>query len=273
MGLVDETVMTPDPAEDFRGTREECLARTFVELADTLVDDFDLVEILALLVEKSVTLLDGSAAGVVVGDERGRLALMASTSKAMELVELFQVQNDEGPCFDCFHLGEPVIVGDLAAAEAQWPTFVPFAQSKGFAAAHAFPLRLRGRVLGAMNLFRSRPGILDPADVVVGQALTDIAAIAILQFRAARHAQVVTDQLQQALYSRVAIEQAKGMLAERAGVGMNEAFARLRRYARNHQRLLADVAGEVVSGALSPEDLAPTEPAVKDAETDHETAG
>ena len=234
-------------------TREERLARTLVELADTLVDDFDLVELLALLVERCVELLDASAAGVLLADERGRLRLMASTSEAMELVELFQVQNDEGPCFDCYRRGEPVIADDLSRAAERWPVFVPFATDNGFGAAHAFPLRLRRRMLGALNLFRSGPGALEPADAAAGQALADVAAIAILQFRATRHAQLVTDQLQQALHSRIAIEQAKGMLAERAGVDMDDAFSCLRRYARTSQRLLIDVAGEVVSGALSPD--------------------
>ncbi|MGI9032454.1 MAG: GAF domain-containing protein [Acidimicrobiales bacterium] len=236
-------------------TREERLASTLVALADTLVDDFDVVELLALLVERSVELLDASAAGLVLADDTGKLRLMASTSEAMELVELFQVQNDQGPCFDCYRSGEPVTVDDLTAATEQWPTFVPFATYAGFHAAHAFPLRLRRRVLGALNLFRSEPGGLAPPDIAAGQALADVAAIAILQFRAMRDAQVVTDQLQHALHSRIAIEQAKGMLAERAGIGMDDAFSGLRSYARASQRLLAEVAGDVVSGTLSPDVL------------------
>ena len=234
-------------------TREERLARTFVALADTLVDDFDVVELLVLLVERSVELLDAAAAGLVLGDEGGRLRLMASTSEAMDLVELFQVQNDEGPCWDCYRIGEPVIVDDLSAAADRWPAFAPFASGMGFYAAHAFPLRLRRRVLGAVNLFRTEPGGLTPADVSAGQALADVAAISLCQVRAMRDSQLVTDQLQHALHSRIAIEQAKGMLAERAGLGMDEAFARLRGYARATQRLLVDVAAEVVSGALTPD--------------------
>ncbi len=240
-------------------TREERLARTMVELADTLVDDFDLVELLALLVERSVELVDASAAGVVLSDEHGRLRLMASTSEATELIELFQVQNDQGPCLDCYRTGEPVIAEDLSEAGERWPTFVPFATYTGFSAAHAFPMRLRRRILGALNLFRSSPGSLDPPDAAVGQALADAAAIAILQFRGTRHAELITDQLQQALHSRIAIEQAKGMLAERAGVGMDEAFSRLRQHARAHQRRLADVAADVVSGALGPDVFAKTD--------------
>ena len=231
--------------------REERLAHTFVELADTLVDDFDVVECLALLVERSVELLDATAAGLVLADDTGQLRLIASTSEATELVELFQVQNEQGPCSDCYRTGERVMVDDLSEAEERWPNFVPFATYTGFYATHAFPLRLRRRVLGALNLFRGEPGGLAAADVSAGQSLADIAAIAILQFRAMRDAQVVSHQLQHALQSRVAIEQAKGMLAERAGIGMDPAFSVLRGYARTSHRLLVEVAEEVVSGALS----------------------
>lgn len=233
-------------------TREERLARTFVELADTLVDDFDVVELMGLLVERSVQLLDASAAGLLLADNDDILRLMASTSEAMQLVELFQVQNDEGPCLDCYRSGEPVIADDLTAASDRWPRFARFAVDAGFSSADALPLRLRGRVLGALNLFRHEPGGLGQADVAVGQALADAATIAVLQFRAMGEAHMVAERLQGALRTRVVVEQAKGVLAERADVDMAEAFSRLRSYARSHQRLLAEVAEEVVAGTLSP---------------------
>ena len=235
--------------------REERLGRTFVEVADTLVDDFDLVELLALVTERCVELLDASAAGLLLADGQGTLHLMAATSEATELVELFQLQNDEGPCLECCRSGEPVLVADLGAEAARWPLFVPVATGVGFAAAHALPLRLRGRVLGALNLFRARPGRLARADVTTAQALADVATIAILQHQAARQAQELTEQLRAALDSRIAIEQAKGVIAERAGVDMAEAFARLRAYARSNRRLLAEVAQEVVDGRLPSEAL------------------
>lgn len=236
-------------------SREERLARTLVELADTLVDDFDVVDLMALLVDRSVELLDASAAGLVLADNAGTLRLMASTSEAMELVELFQVQNDQGPCLDCYRSGAPVLVDDLAAAVQRWPRFVPFATHAGFFAAHALPLRLRGRILGALNLFRAEPGGLGATDVSTGQAFADVAAIAILQTRASREAHVVTDQLQNALQSRVAVEQAKGVLAERDKMGTDAAFHRIRAYARSHQRLLGEVAEEIVTGALTSAEL------------------
>lgn len=198
-------------------TREERLARTLVELADTLVDDFDVGELLGLLVERSVELFDATAAGLVLADIDGTLRLMASTSEAMKLVELFQVQSDQGPCLDCYRSGEPVIVEDLAAAAPRWPRFSPFAVDACFRSAHALPMRLRGRVIGALNLFRSDTGDLGQADVSAAQALADVATIAILQSRAVHEGHVLTDQLQYALHSRIAIEQAKGMLAERPG--------------------------------------------------------
>ena len=232
-------------------TREERLARTFVELADTLVDDFDVVDLMGLLVERSVGLLEASAAGLLLADAHDVLHLVASTSEAMELVELFQVQNDEGPCLECYRSGEPVIVEDLKDASERWPRFAGYAVHAGFSSAHALPLRLRGRVLGALNLFRHEPGALGQADVAVGQALADAATIAVLQFRAMGEAHLVAEQLQGALQSRIVIEQAKGVLAEQGNFAMDEAFSRLRSYARSHQRLLGEVAEEVVAGRLS----------------------
>ena len=232
-------------------TREELLARTLVDLADTLVDDFDVVELLVLLVERSVELLDAAAAGLVLADERGHLRVIASTSDAIEVVELFEVQHDQGPCFDSWRTGEPVVAAHLPEARERWPAFVPIATAAGFRAANAFPVRLRRRVLGAMNLFRTESGALSAADAVAGRALADVAAISLCQVRAIRDAQLVTDQLQHALQSRIAIEQAKGMLAERSGLAMDEAFSRLRGYARSSHRLLVEVAEDLVSGALA----------------------
>ena len=231
-------------------SREQQLARTFVELADNLVDHFDVVELLALLVERSVELLDASAAGLLVGDNNGQLRLMAATSEALELVELFQVQNDEGPCRDCYRGGEPVMAEDLDEAAGRWPRFVPVARQQGLRAVHALPLRLRGQRLGALGLFRAERGDLGGADVAVAQALADVATIALLQHQAASDSRQLADQLQLALNSRIAIEQAKGVLAERAGIPMDEAFVRLRRYARDRRRLLAEVAEEVAQGTL-----------------------
>jgi GAF domain-containing protein len=236
-------------------TREQRLAHTFVDLADSLVDRFDVVDLLTLLTERCVELLDASAAGLLLGDATGALRLMAATSEAMEVVELFQVQNDEGPCRDCYRSGAVVAVPDLAEAAARWPRFVPVALDSGFRSVHALPLRLRREVLGALGLFGASPGELPADEKAVAQALADVATIALLQHRAIDDAQLLAEQLHVALNSRVAIEQAKGVIAERLGIRMDEAFGLLRGYARARQRLLADVAGDVAEGRLGAEAL------------------
>ncbi len=232
-------------------TREERLASTFVELADSLVDDFDAVELMTLLAERSIELLEASAAGLLLVDPLGDLQVVAATSGAAETAELVQVQNAEGPCHDCCRTGVPVSVPDLAARRELWPSFAPVALAAGFRATHAVPLRLRGRILGAMNLFLAEPTALSPADRSTAQALADVATIAIVQSRAAQDARIVQDQLQEALNSRVAIEQAKGVLAERLGCSVDEAFGRLRTYARRTGRRLSDVAREVSERRLT----------------------
>ena len=237
-------------------TREALLARTLVELADTLVDDFDIVDLLTTLSDRCVAVLDISAAGIMLVAPDGDLRAMTSSSEAMRIVELFELQSQEGPCLDCYRSGQPVVNEDLASADGRWPRFAAVALNAGFRAADAVPMRLRTQTIGALNLFRSEPGSLNGDDVLVAQALADIATIALLQHRTTLEAQVVNDQLNQALTSRVVIEQAKGVVAERDHVDMQQAFARLRGHARNHNRRLADVANDVIDGTL---DLPATE--------------
>lgn len=236
-------------------TREQRLASTFVELADSLVEDFDVVDLMVLLTERCVELLDAAAAGLLLADGAGGLRLIAATSDALETVELFQVQNDEGPCRDCFHTGAAVNTADLADDEGRWPRFAPVAVAAGFRAAHALPLRLRGQMLGALNLFRAEPIALSRSDLTTAQALADVATIAILQSRAVHDSHIVAEQLQEALDSRIAIEQAKGIIAAATGCGMDEAFTRLRKFARTSQRRLVQVSQEIVDGTLSSEEL------------------
>jgi GAF domain-containing protein len=241
-------------------TQEGLLATTLVELADTLVDDFDVAELLSRLGEHCVDLFDAGAAGILLADPAGVLRVMAATSEAMELVEVFQLQNAEGPCFDCYRSGEAVQVDDLSSVEDRWPGLVPLALDAGFRSAHALPLRLRGQVLGALNLFRVTSGRLEPAEVAAAQALADVATIAILQHRAVVDAQALSDHLHFALNSRIAIEQAKGVIAQSLGVDMEEAFTRLRGYARSHRRLLSEVAEDVADGRIAIGETVPTEP-------------
>jgi GAF domain-containing protein len=233
-------------------TREQRIVRTFVELADTMVDDFDVIEFLHRVSERCVELLDCREAGLLLADASGVLRVMASSSERAEALDLLQSQNDEGPCFECHRFGQPVLSEDLSADRARWPTFAPAAIDSGFASVHALPMRVRGNTVGALNLFRAQPGRISERDVPVGQGMADIAAIALLQERAMRESRGVVEQLQGALSSRVVIEQAKGVLAERAQITVDAAFARLRGYARNRNLRLGDVARGLIDGRLDP---------------------
>ena len=226
----------------------ELLSETFVELTDTMVAGFDVIDFLHVLTDRSVQLLDVSAAGLLLADPRGELRVVAASSEAARLLELFQLQNDQGPCLDCFRTGRPVQAADLAAAEARWPRFAPAARQAGFGAVQALPMRLREQVIGALNLFRADTGALAAADIRVGQALADVATISLLHERSMRHSDTLNEQLQSALNSRVVIEQAKGKLAERLGVDMDQAFTLLRDRARTGNRRLSDLARAFVDG-------------------------
>jgi transcriptional regulator with GAF, ATPase, and Fis domain len=227
----------------------DLLSDTLVELADTMVAEFDVIDFLHLLTDRSVALLAASAAGVVLADPRGELRLAAASSEEAGLLELFQLQNDQGPCLECFRTGRPVTAGDLTGSAQRWPRFAEAAAASGFRAVEALPMRLRDQVIGALNLFRAEPGPLDPADLRIGQALADVATIGLLHERNVRRGEAVAEQLQAALNSRVIIEQAKGKLAERLGIDMDRAFTMLRDYARNTNQHLTDVARTFVDGA------------------------
>jgi len=227
----------------------QLLSETFVELTDTMVAGFDVIDFLHVLTDRSVQLLDVSAAGLLLADPRGELRVVAASSEAARLLELFQLQSDQGPCLDCFRAGRPVDSGDLAAAGPRWPRFAPAARQAGFAAVQALPMRLRDQVIGALNLFRDSPGALPPEDVRIGQALADVATISLLHDRSMRRSDTLNEQLQTALNSRVIIEQAKGKLAERLGLDMDQAFGLLREVARTRNRRLSELAQAFVEGS------------------------
>jgi transcriptional regulator with GAF, ATPase, and Fis domain len=224
----------------------ERLAEVFVEVADTLVDEFDLIEFLQMVTGHTSRLVPAEAAGLLLADDRGRLQLMAASDDRARMVELFQVQAVEGPCQDCFREGRPVVNADLASAGDRWPRFAPRAVEAGFLSVHAFPLRLRRQVIGALNLFGTHLGEMEPADARVVQALADVATIGLLQERAIAQGELLSEQLQSALDSRVVIEQAKGALAQIHDCSPQEAFELLRSWSRRHQRKL----GEVAAGVL-----------------------
>lgn len=233
-------------------TREADVVRSLVEMADTLVDDYDVVDLLTGLTDRCVTLLGASAAGVMLASPSGSLGLVASSSEAMRLLELFELQAQEGPCLEAFRTGVRVDEEDLRAGSGRWPSFSPAAVRAGFQSAVALPLRLRDVTLGALNLFSTTRSPIREADVVVARAFADLAALSILQHRASAEAQHLNEQLSAALSSRIVIEQAKGVISERAGIDLAEAFARLRGYARNANLPLTDVARAAVDGTLDP---------------------
>ncbi|MDG3010890.1 GAF and ANTAR domain-containing protein [Rhodococcus sp. D2-41] len=235
--------------------RESRVVRALVAMADTLVDDYDVADLLHQLVRHCVELLDVGAAGLVFADQRGGLQVLAASSERTRLLELFQLQSNEGPCLECFRSGEPVLIADLSELAERWPSFVPEAIGEGFASVHAVPLRLRKQTIGALNLFGTQPGSLNEQDLAIARALADTATIGILQERAIARSEILTEQLQTALNSRITIEQAKGVLASAGNLDMEQAFETLRGHARRHSSRLSDIAHRIVTGDLDPAEL------------------
>lgn len=237
--------------------RYERLANAFVGLADTLVAEYDVIELAQQLIDSTMSLLPIAAAGILLGDMKGELHVFASSSEQTRLLELLQVEANVGPCLEAYREGSPVLVDDLDAAAARWPAFAERAAEYGFRAVTALPLRLRTERIGALNLFLETTGPMDVADVAVAQALADVATIGILHQRILHHSEEVNQQLQTALNTRLVIEQAKGVLAERGTIDMDQAFNLLRGHARRTNRRLAELARAVVDGADASEILEP----------------
>lgn len=233
-------------------SRESELAQTFVSLADTLVAEYDIVDVLQTLTEQTSHILEAADAGILLPGPSGDLTVVASTSERSHLVSLLQTRADEGPCVEAYETGDVVSVDDIAATSARWPTFAANAAGLGYRSMYAIPMRFQDETIGSLNLFRDRVGPLPAGDRAVGKALTDIATVSLVQERALREANIARDQLQRALESRVVIEQAKGVIAHREQVDMDEAFSRLRTRARSSGRRLSVVAQEVVDSAVAP---------------------
>jgi len=229
---------------------ETLLTRAFVAAADTMVTDFDVVDFLSMLATRCVELFDAGQAGFMLADAAGHLQVVASSSHEMRLLELFELQHDQGPCPDAYWAGSPVLVEDLHTATRRWPTFAPEALDHEFSAVFAFPLRLRTDTIGALNLIRATPGPLPDGEIAAAQALADIATIGLIHHRGSSESSVLTEQLQYALDSRVVIEQAKGFIAHEITTDMDTAFNALRQYSREHNRRLIDVAADVVDRTL-----------------------
>ncbi|MFC3961275.1 GAF and ANTAR domain-containing protein [Nocardia jiangsuensis] len=233
--------------------REARLVDAFVHMADTLVDDYDVVDVLHDLVIHCVRFFDAATAGIVLSDQRGSLQVLASSTEQTRVLELYQLQTSAGPCWDCVHTGGSVLIPDLTAAAGRWPLFVPRALDEGFASVHAIPMRLRGETIGALNLFGRVPGAMPEQDLRAVQALADTATIGILQDRAIRRGEVLAQQLKTALANRTTIEQAKGVLVHAGDIDMDQAFQALRRYGRRRGARLSEIAKHLVTGGVSPE--------------------
>jgi len=245
----------PDGRAGAGGTRERLVSRAFVELADTLVDDYDVIDLLDRLVTHCVAVLAADAAAILLLDPDGSLRTVAASNDDAAFLELLQLQAGEGPCVECVRTLSPVTVTDLADTE-RWPSFITAVAEHGvFRSVHALPLRLRGEAIGALNLLHRTAGPLPEEDLALAQALADVASIGILAERAVRRGEVVTEQLQTALTSRVVIEQAKGVLAQAGGIAMDQAFEVLRGYSRHHNLRLAEVARALVTGKMDPRAL------------------
>ncbi|MFC5061846.1 ANTAR domain-containing protein [Actinomycetospora atypica] len=236
--------------------REQRLVETFVSLTDTLVRDFDALEMLTMLCDRSVELLGVADAGILLidggsraGDDPVRLSVAAASSERSRLLETMAATVAVGPCIDCLRTGEPVVSEDLAV-ERRWPDFCAKAREVGFRAVHAVPLRLREDTLGVLTLLDTEPGVLAGPEARLGQALADAATIGLLHHRALRRAEAVVGHLEGALASRVVIEQAKGVLAARTGGSPDDAFVLLRRHARRSGEHLTDLARRVVEGGV-----------------------
>lgn len=234
--------------------REPRIIDAFVELADTLVDEYDVVEFFHRLLDHALPLLRADAGGLLLHHD-GALRVVAASSEDMGTLELFELQNSEGPCFDAYSDGDTITVARLDDAIDRWPIFVPEALRRGFRSAHAVPLRLRDRTIGALNLFSRREQDLEQRDVRLIRGLADAATIAVLPARAIARSSETAGHLQIALDSRVIIEQAKGRVAEHTGHDMQRAFESLRGFARSHNRRLTEVAQAVVDGELPIDDL------------------
>jgi GAF domain-containing protein len=230
----------------------ERMSDLFVEVADTLIDEFDVIDFLHNLTVHAAAISGAEAVGLMLTDQRGRLQFMAASNRNGENLELLQLQNSEGPCLDCFNTGQPVVNADLRHAGDRWPTFAPRALGLGYQSVHAFPMRLRDHIIGALNLFGSTDTLFELAELRVVQALADVATIALMQERTIRRSEELTEQLQGALTSRVVIEQAKGAVAALDDITTDEAFELLRSRARSSQKRLVDVAQAVLDQRPGP---------------------
>jgi transcriptional regulator with GAF, ATPase, and Fis domain len=238
-------------------TRESMLVQTFVTLADSLVAEYDIIDLLQNLVDRSTDLFDASASGIILGPDDRHLEIIVSTSETSRIVGLMQLRAGEGPCVEAVTTGQVVSVENTTEIHDRWPTFADAAEGSGYLSVHAIPLRLRGETIGSLNLFRNHEGALNDMDAEAAQALADVATISVLQERTIRDATVIQNQLKHALDSRIVIEQAKGVIAHTHQLDMDAAYRLIRHHARSTQTAMAAVAAGIIDGSMQ---IALTEP-------------
>lgn len=232
-------------------SRETLLVRTFVTLADSLVADYDMIDLLQILVDRCTALFDAAAAGIILGPDDRHLEVIVSTGEASRSIGLMQLQTGEGPCVEAVTTGRVVSVENMAEMHDRWPTFAEAAIDSGYVSVHAIPLRLRGVTIGSLNLFNEHEGALNESDATAAQALADVATISVLQERVIRDSTVIREQLQRALDSRVVIEQAKGVISHTHQLDMDAAYRLIRQHSRSTQTSLSVVAAGVVDGSVT----------------------
>lgn len=222
----------------------------FVELVNELVDDFDIIDVLTELTARCVELLDTAAAGILLVDSHGTLRVIGASSEQAHLLELLQIQNDEGPSMDCYQSGQVIASADLTD-RTPWPRFAAASVGHGYLAVYAIPMGTKDFTMGCLNLFMTESTALAAADIALARGLADVATLAIAQNRLTEETAVREAQLQHVMDSRIVIEQAKGMVAAQRDVDMDHAFSWLRTQARSTNRRLTGVANEVIAGALA----------------------
>ncbi len=237
---------------------EQRLAETFVALADTLVDEFDVLDFLNTLAERAAELLNVSAAAVVLSDQRGGLATTAASSEQARGLGFLAAEADDGPCRECLEHGTTVTSSELDAENERWPRFVPAAAEYGYHAAAAVPMRLRGQVIGALTLLNQHPHAVEESSTRLGQALADVATISILQQRAIDRTEILSEQLQATLNNNVTLAQARGVLAEHGNLALPQAHALLRQHARDHHQRLSELARDIADGTVHSSELLTT---------------
>jgi transcriptional regulator with GAF, ATPase, and Fis domain len=240
----------PDDRGRLTEHRQSAVVAAFVHLSDTLVAGYDVIEFLHYLIDRYIALVDIDEAGVMLATPSGNLQAVAASTEKIRLLELFEIQNADGPCLDAYGTGRTVVAPDLSQEVERWPSFANQALSSGFRSAHSIPMRLRDTTIGAVNLLRAKTGDLEQTDAELARALADIATVGVLQERAISESTSTAKALQHALTSRITIEQAKGILAERSNLSIDEAFEWLRGHARRNQLGLTGVAEQVVAGTL-----------------------